>query len=79
MLAGARKVERLGMCSSVPLAAWYPDGDALSYSWDFGDGTAPVLGFQVPHAFSARGTYSVTLTVSDGSLSNTKTIQAYIR
>ncbi len=56
-----------------------PDGDALSYSWDFGDGTAPVLGFQVPHAFATPGTYSVTLTVSDGFLSNTKTIQAFIR
>jgi hypothetical protein len=55
-----------------------PDGDALTYSWDFGDGTAPVLGFQVLHAFSAPKTYSVTLTVSDGSLSNTKTIQAFI-
>jgi len=55
-----------------------PDGDALTYSWDFGDGSAPVLGFEVSHAFPAPNVYLVTLTVCDGSLSHSKTIQAFI-
>lgn len=52
-----------------------PDGDPLSYSWDFGDGSPAVSGYQVTHVFSAAGKYFATLTVSDGSLSNAKTIQ----
>jgi glucose/arabinose dehydrogenase len=41
-----------------------PDGDALSYLWDFGDGqtsTAPSPG----HSFVQNGTYAASLTVSD--------------
>ncbi|MFK8023816.1 MAG: PKD domain-containing protein, partial [Ilumatobacter sp.] len=41
-----------------------PDGDVLSYAWDFGDGTGGV-GETVTHAFAAAGTYQVTLTVTD--------------
>ena len=42
-----------------------PDGDALSYSWDLGDGAA-AEGVQVTHLYSAAGDYQVILTVSDG-------------
>ena len=45
-----------------------PDGDALTYSWDFGDGSAAGSGKTADHAFAAAGTYQVTLTVSDGEL-----------
>ena len=41
-----------------------PDGDALSYTWDFGDGTT-VTGAEAVHTF-ARGSYLVRLTARDG-------------
>ena len=42
-----------------------PDGDALTFAWDFGDG-ATAQGQQVVHTYTAFGDYDVTLTVSDG-------------
>jgi hypothetical protein len=51
-----------------------PDGDALSYAWDFGDGSLPVEGFRAAHVYTAPGIYAVTLTVSDGFLSGQATI-----
>lgn len=41
------------------------DGTIADYSWDFGDGTAPVSGATVSHDYAAGGTYPVTLTVTD--------------
>jgi serine protease len=42
-----------------------PDGDIISYSWEFGDGSTPGEGNVVVHAYSSTGTYSVILTVTD--------------
>jgi PKD repeat protein len=42
------------------------DNDALTYAWDFGDGSAGT-GVTVQHAFDAVGTFTATLTVTDGS------------
>jgi hypothetical protein len=43
------------------------DGGALTYAWDFGDGT-PASGEASPsHAFADDGTYAVTLTVTDAA------------
>ena len=41
-----------------------PDGEIISYDWDFGDGT---IGSEdtVSHTFSDPGVYTVTLTVTD--------------
>src|SRR3972149_4394295 len=47
------------------LGSYDPDGDELTYLWDFGDGqtsTEP----NPSHAYSQNGVYSVTLTVFDG-------------
>jgi PKD repeat protein len=42
-----------------------PDGTIASWSWDFGDGTTSTS--QNPtHRYSSGGTYTVTLTVTDG-------------
>ncbi|HEX4382766.1 MAG TPA: PKD domain-containing protein, partial [Myxococcales bacterium] len=42
-----------------------PDGDALSYTWDFGDGERGGSA-SLAHAFSAAGSFTVKLTVADG-------------
>jgi hypothetical protein len=49
-----------------------PEGDALTFSWDFGDGTSS-SGAVVTYTYAAPGTYTATLTVSDGSLSDSDT------
>ena len=40
-----------------------PDGDTLTYAWDFGDGSAAGSGKTADHTFAAAGTYQVKLTV----------------
>src|SRR6266705_6493418 len=42
-----------------------PDGDALTYSWDFGDGQTG-SDTQPTHAYGVPGWYIAVLTVSDG-------------
>jgi PKD repeat protein len=37
----------------------------ITYSWDFGDGTSPISGRSVTHAFTAQGTFVVKLTVTN--------------
>jgi hypothetical protein len=43
-----------------------PDGDALSYSWSFGDRSDPATGARVEHVFGDNGSFVATLTVTDG-------------
>jgi hypothetical protein len=51
-----------------------PEGQSLSYSWDFGDGSAPATAGDVAHTFGVC-TCTVRLTVTDTSgLSNTATV-----
>jgi len=42
-----------------------PDGDALNYAWDFGDGMTGT-GAAPTHSYTAAGTYTVSLVVNDG-------------
>lgn len=42
-----------------------PDGDALTYAWDFGDGQAGT-GATISHTYTASGSFSARVTVSDG-------------
>ncbi len=42
-----------------------PDGDPLTYAWDFGDSTTSSEA-QPTHAYAAAGPYTVSLTVTDG-------------
>lgn len=47
-----------------------PDGDVLQYRWDMGDGNT-YTGVGVTHYYLNGGTYTVTLTVSDGIVDST--------
>jgi hypothetical protein len=47
-----------------------PDGDIVSYEWDFGDETAGT-GVTLEHVYAAPGTYAVSLTVMDREYSKT--------
>lgn len=54
-----------------------PNGDALSYSWDFGDGgapTAPASTPQASHSFAEPGNYTVLVRVSDGLLEQAQSL-----
>jgi glucose/arabinose dehydrogenase len=42
-----------------------PDNDALSYRWDFGDGTSSTQA-NLTHSYAQNGQYTATLTVNDG-------------
>lgn len=46
--------------------ASHPNGYALSYSWDFGDGSVAAGGSSISHVYAAPGTYSAQVTVTDG-------------
>jgi PKD repeat protein len=43
------------------------DGDALTYEWNFDDGSAPVGDVTTSHTFVAPGEYDVTLSVRDAA------------
>jgi uncharacterized repeat protein (TIGR01451 family) len=47
-----------------------PEGNVLTYRWDFGDGTSTnwVDSAKTTHIYTESGEYTVTLTVSDGTL-----------
>lgn len=50
-----------------------PYGRALTYSWDFGDGSALSTAPDPSHTYATAGTYTATLTVSNGSQSSSST------
>ena len=47
-----------------------PDGDSLTFTWNFGDGNTG-SGLTTTHSYVQDGEYTVRLTVSDGSLETT--------
>ncbi|RZK34337.1 MAG: PKD domain-containing protein [Hymenobacter sp.] len=63
--------------NTTPIAFSSTSPDAKSYSWDFGDGTAPSTDRQPTHTFRKVGTYPVRLTVESpgGLISQTQTLQ----
>ena len=55
-----------------------PYGKPLTYSWDFGDGSAPSTAANPSHTYTTNGTYAVTLTVSNGNQTGTTTTQVVV-
>ena len=55
-----------------------PEGDALDYLWDFGDGSSRSDSSFVRHAYVDSGKFCPSITVSDGYLSNTVTKTDFI-
>ncbi len=60
-----------GGSTSFAVAASDLGGDALTYSWDFGDGSSDT-GDSVGHAYEQDGTYIVSVVVSDGVATDTE-------
>lgn len=54
-----------------------PNGDPLTFKWDFDDGTEGEGAF-VKHAWSKAGKYTVRLTASDGKLEDTDEVKITI-
>lgn len=55
-------------------ASYDPDGSVVSWSWDLGDGSAPVSGKTVQRVY-AQGSYTVKLTVADAQgLTDTRSL-----
>jgi uncharacterized repeat protein (TIGR01451 family) len=54
-----------------------PNGDPLTYTWNFGDG-ATATGVFAVHTFTTAGTYNVTLMVSDGEFTDTAARQIVV-
>ncbi|WP_282055020.1 Ig-like domain-containing protein [Maribacter luteus] len=77
----------LNTTGTVPFLAYFTgsdsydpnpgDTDILTYEWDFGDGTTSNT-FSPGHNYTSEGTYSVTLTVSDGQLSDVANLEIVV-
>ena len=59
------ETEKAGTAFSFTSTSIDPDGDALTQSWDFGDGLRGG-GVSLAHVYSSAGTFSTKLTVTDG-------------
>lgn len=54
-------------CNFSAVGSSDPDtGDTITYRWEWGDGTPNTTTASTAHTFPAAGTYTVTLTVTDG-------------
>jgi PKD repeat protein len=53
-------------CSFSSAGTVDPNGDSIAYSWNWGDGTTNTTTANASHTFATVGTYTVTLTATDG-------------
>ena len=58
----------------------HDDGSIVSYEWNFGDGSAVVMGMDATHTYAKDGTYTITLLVTDDEgLSESATEQVTVQ
>ena len=62
-------------CDVDASLAFDPDGDDLTYQWNWGDGSPTSTGLAATHKYTTAGTRTVTLTVNDGTTTATATRQ----
>ncbi|MFW3146191.1 MAG: PKD domain-containing protein [Thermoplasmatota archaeon] len=55
-----------------------PDGDALKFVWDFGDGTQTVVGDEVTHTYQYAKSYTITLYAQDPTGAMSPVVTDYI-
>ena len=68
-----------GLDVSVTSESTDPDNDELSFSWDMGDESEPIVTEDVTeHTYSVDGTYTITLTVSDGDLEDSASVEVTV-
>ncbi len=66
---------------TIQLSATATDGgnsNNLTYSWNLGDGTNPIVGSNIAHTYTDNGNYDITITVTDkdgGSTQQTTTVK----
>jgi len=72
-VTGQNKTLRAGQPLTFMASATDGDGEFLTYTWSFGDGTTGE-GALLEHVLSAAGTYTATVTVGDGTESVTRTV-----
>jgi PKD repeat protein len=53
------------LCTADSAGSADPDGQIVSYAWNWGDGSHESTGQSATHAYAFAGTYLVTLTVTD--------------
>jgi len=61
----ANKKMWAGNSTSFSVTATDPDGDALRYTWNFGDATALQVGQTTTHTYAKAGTYTFRVYVDD--------------
>lgn len=61
----APRSPRIGEQVTFDASASTDDGEIVTYAWEFGDGSPLASGASVTHAYTAPGTYTVTLWITD--------------
>ncbi len=71
----------VGKSVSFRATASDPDGDKLSFQWDFGDGTVKTAGPQISHIYRKEGAYTVKVRAKDskGAFSSAYTVSISVK
>lgn len=70
-VASSQAVETAAL-TTFDAAADDPDGDSLTVTWTFGDGSAAAVGNPVGHRYDTPGVYAAEVSVSDGTFTTTE-------